>query len=109
MAQLFLDGLPPVDLETLSADSTCMICLNVYGTKTAEDDAVEMAVRLPCDHEVGAGCIRTWLSPDEEARNSCPACRMRFFPAQPRPHMEHGAVEESGTEDEEDDWHGPRG
>ncbi len=108
MAQIFLDGLPQVTLEGLTAESKCMICLNEYGTEI-EEDSVENAVRLPCGHDVGAKCIQTWLSPDKEARNSCPACRMTFFPAQPRPYMEHSEIEEVGEEDEEDDWHGSRG
>lgn len=84
-----------------------MICLDRYDTETDEGDAVETVVRLPCGHDVGAECIRTWLSPDREARNSCPACRMAFFPALPRPYMEHGTIEDA--QDEEDDWHGARG
>lgn len=88
-----------------------MICLNVYGTEIEEGGTDETAVYLPCGHNVGAECIRTWLSPDREARNSCPACRMTFFPAQPRPYMEYGTLEEEQEEeedDDDDDWHGPR-
>ena len=108
MAQIFLDGLPRVTLKDLPAESKCMICLNDYDNKTEEESA-ENAIRLPCGHDVGAECIRTWLSPDREAKNSCPACRMIFFPARPRPYMEHGEIEGVGEEDEEDDWHGGRG
>ena len=86
-----------------------MICLAVYGTETKEDGALEIAVRLPCGHDVGARCIWTWLCPDKEARNSCPACRMAFFPAQPRPYLEHEVFGVEGRdEEEEDDWHGFR-
>ena len=111
MAQIFLDGLPQVNFETLPSKSRCMICLEVYGTNLEHDGAVEVVVCLPCGHHVGAQCIRIWLSPNEEARNSCPACRRAFFPAQPRPYMEHGTIEqeEDDLEDEEDDWHGPSG
>lgn len=80
-----------------------MICREVYGTETEEEGAVETAIRLPCGHDCGAGCIRTCLSPDKEARNTCPACRRTFFPAQPRPYLEHGLF------DEDDDWHAARG
>ena len=88
-----------------------MICLNEYGTEIEEGGTDETAVYLPCGHDVGAECIRTWLSPDREARNSCPACRMTFFPAQPRPYMEYGTIEDEEEEEEDDsqdDWHGPR-
>ena len=111
MAQQFLDGLPKVNTEDLPAESSCMICRELYGTSTeaAEDGAAESAVRLPCGHDIGAECIRKWLSDDKEARNSCPACRMTFFPAQPRPYLEHGIYDENEEEDEDDDWHGARG
>lgn len=89
-----------------------MICLITYGTESKDDGAVEAAVRLPCGHDVGAECIRTWLSPDKEAKNSCPACRMSFFPAQPQLYREHGLHEDISDEiddDDEnedgDDWH----
>ena len=109
MAEMFLSGLPEIDLEHPLDERKCMICLAVYGTETEEDGVVETAVRLPCGHDIGARCIRTWLSPDKEARNSCPACRMTFFPAEPRPYLEHGVFrEEGGDEEEEDDWHGFR-
>ena len=94
MAEVFLRGLPELEVQHLPDESRCMICLNSYGAETKDDGAVEAAVRLPCGHDVGAECIRTWLSPDKEAKNSCPACRMSFFPAQPRPYMEHGVFED---------------
>ena len=94
MAELFLDRLPQVDLGELPDESKCMICLAVYYTETEEDGTMEIAVRLPCGHDVGDECIRIWLSPDKEGRNSCPACRMTFFPGQPRPYMEHEMFEE---------------
>ena len=108
MAQKFLEGLPKVNTEDLPKGSGCMICQEAYSTRIEEDGTMESAVRLPCGHDIGVDCIRTWLSLEKEAKNSCPACRMRFFPAQPRPYMEHRAfVDLEG--DEEDNWHGPRG
>lgn len=80
-----------------------MICLATYGVDAKDDGAMEAVVRLPCGHQVGAECIRTWLSPDKAARNSCPACRMTFFPAQPRPYMEHEVFEDSSDEGEDED------
>lgn len=111
MAQQFLDGLPKANIEDLPGDSSCMICQDVYGTEPEEDGTVESAVRLPCGHDIGADCIRTWLSAEKEAKTHAQHCRVRFFPAQPRPYMEHGAFEEEEEEedDEEDDWHGARG
>ena len=50
---------------------------------------VEWEIRLPCGHSVGSSCIVTWLRDN----NSCPACRKTFFPAQPRPYLEHGIFE----------------
>lgn len=112
MAQQFLDGLPKLNSEDLAAESSCMICLEAYGNETEGKGTMEDAVRLPCGHDVGAACIRIWLSLEKEVKNSCPACRMIFYPAQPRPYMEHGAFEEEVEEEEEeedDDWHGARG
>lgn len=119
MAEIFLAGLLHVDQEKLAAESYCMICQNMYSTQTEDSGAFEPVVRLPCGHHFGADCIRTWLSPNGESRNSCPACRMTFFPGQPRPYMEHGAIEEDedegqGQDDDdsdhrEDDWHGAHG
>lgn len=111
MAQQFLDGLPEISAKDLPAGSSCMICRDMYGTKTEEGGGNEPAICLSCGHDVGAECIRTWLSPDIEARNSCPACRRTFFPAQPRPYMDYGTIEEEQDEEDdndEDDWHGPR-
>lgn len=109
MAQQFLDGLPKLNPGDLTAESSCIICRELYNTEAAEDGAAESAVRLPCGHDIGAACIRKWLSDDKEARNSCPACRMTFFPAQPRPYLEHGVFNADEDEDEDDDWHGARG
>lgn len=108
MAEIFLSELPEISLEHLLDESKCMICLTAYSTETKEDATVETAARLPCGHHVGASCIRTWLSPDKEGRNSCPACRMTFFPAQPRPYLEHELFGMEGRDMEEDDRHGFR-
>ena len=100
MTQQFLDGLPKVALGELPPDSTCMICLDAYGTQTPDNgDITEFPVRLPCEHHVGSECISIWLSPDKRAQNSCPYCRAKFFPAQPRPYMEHDLIEDEGESD----------
>ncbi|KAL9066128.1 MAG: hypothetical protein Q9161_007786 [Pseudevernia consocians] len=104
MTQKFLDGLTKVPLGELPPDSTCMICLDAYGTQSpCNGDITEGPVRLPCKHLVGSECISIWLSPDETAQNSCPYCRATFFPAQPRPYMEHDLMED----DEEPDRPAP--
>ena len=93
MAQQFLDTL--LETRNLPSDSTCMICLEVYGAKLPNGTA-ETAVLLPCGHHVGAECISTWLS--KNGGNSCPKCKARFFAATSRPYMEHGLM----NEDEDD-------
>ena len=52
-------------------------------------------MRLPCNHTVGSACIAIWL----KTNNTCPVCRHEFFPAQPRPFLEHGIMD--GQEDDE--------
>ena len=86
MARQFLEKLPKIPLGELPTDSTCMICLDAYGTESLEKGNIaEGPVRLPCGHHVGAECISIWLSPDKTAQNSCPYCRARFFAAQSDP------------------------
>lgn len=47
---------------------------------------------MPCKHTFGSRCITKWLDPMDNAKNSCPLCRFSFFPAQPRPYLEHGVM-----------------
>ena len=51
-----------------------MVCRLEYEYGT---DSIDVAVRLPCKHDVGLECISKWLSQD--SRNSCPMCRRVFF------------------------------
>ena len=75
----FLRGLPRVPTAERPSD-TCMICLRQYGVSESNDDVAEVAVRLPCDHVMGLGCITTWLTPAGGGRNnSCPYCRHKLF------------------------------
>lgn len=76
--------------NSIQSDSTqpCCICLQNFGTMSSETGVVEYGVRLPCSHYVGSSCIATWLS----SNNTCPVCRHIFFPAQPRPYLEHGII-----------------
>ncbi len=87
MAQDFLEGLAKLSVYELPTDSMCMICLNAYSTQSLDNN--DDPVRIPCNYHVGFECISIWLSPDKTAQNTCPYCRARFFPAQPRPYMEH--------------------
>lgn len=84
----FLDDLEPVNIADMEPESrTCDIC--------AEDfTGSHRALRLPCNHIFGEGCIKKWLTPFSrcvpvaqerprpEGANSCPNCRREFFPEQ---------------------------
>ena len=96
MAEAFLDGLLQTTNITQSDDQNCVICLQETGKISRETGYVELLVRLPCTHLVGSGCISRWLTEN----NSCPICRREFFPAQPRPYLEHGVMDGQGDEDE---------
>ena len=78
-----------VKVDELEAP-TCMICLEPYGTLDSSTGATELQVRLSCGHLVGSVCIATWL----QDKNSCPYCRAAFFPAQPRPYLEDGIIDD---------------
>ena len=83
MAEQFLNQL----LETqdqVSSDEKhvqCSICLETCGEMVPETGDFERAVRLPCQHIVGSGCISQWL----QTNNTCPMCRRVFFPAESDP------------------------
>lgn len=81
-------------------EERCSICLEEYGTLSRETGTIEVEIRLPCKHTIGSACIATWL----KTNNTCPVCRNEFFPAQPRPYLEHGIMDDE--EDEDVDWEG---
>ena len=86
MAEAFLSQLLTADNRVESeAKARCSVCLQTYGTLT-QTGAIECEVRLPCNHRLGSMCAFTWL----KTNNTCPFCRRDFFPAQPRPYLEHG-------------------
>ena len=87
MSQEFLNNL--LSTPENRVQTKCMICLENYNTLNTLTGIVEWEIRLPCGHSVGSACIVTWL----KANNSCPACRETFFPAQPRPYLEHGIID----------------
>ena len=92
MSQQFLNQLLRIE-NTVQVDEheapTCMICLESYGTLNPSTGAVELQVRLPCNHLVGTVCIGTWL----EDHNSCPACRAILFPAPSRSNFEREIID----------------
>ena len=80
-ADEFLRQLPQVPKDELSSD-ICMICLHPYGSTGSDEELSEVAVRLPCDHVMGLGCISTWLSQEHgERKRTCPYCRRKLFNA----------------------------
>ena len=80
-------------------EERCSICLEEYGTLSRETGTIEVEMRLPCNHCIGSACIAIWL----KDHNSCPICRRKFFPAQPRPYLEHGIMEDDEEEEEDED------
>ena len=98
MAQKFLDGLLKIENTVPKGeygDERCCICLGDYGMLDSTTGFVELPIRLPgCKHLVGTACITKWFG----EHNSCPACRKTFFPAQPRPYLEHGIFDEEEPE-----------
>lgn len=98
MAEAFLYDLLQMHNSVYIEDERCSICLEEYGTLSRETGTMEVEMRLPCNHTVGSACIAVWLKDN----NSCPMCRREFFPAQPRPYLEHGIMDGQADEDFED-------
>ncbi|CAD6580019.1 MAG: transcription initiation factor IIB [Alectoria sarmentosa] len=99
MAAAFLGLLLRVENSVQpNSGERCIICFTAYGTLCNETGVVEWEIRLPCNHTVGSSCIATWLGPTGAANNSCPVCRFVFFPAQPRPYLEHGVIDGDQTD-----------
>lgn len=108
MSELFLADILKIE-NSVKSDSSqpCCICLQDFGTLTSNTGVIECGVRLPCSHCVGSSCIATWLG----SNNTCPVCRHVFFPAQPRPYLEHGITADEvphrpGPEHFREVWHG---
>ena len=66
---------------------------------SSETGIIECSIRLPCNHLVGSHCLATWF----HHNNSCPICRREFFPATPRPPLEHETAQGDGDGDDDDD------
>ena len=89
MSAAFLADILKIENSILwDSGQPCCICLENFGTMSSETGVVEYGVRLLCSHYVGSSCIATWL----RSNNTCPVCRHAFFPAQPRPYLEHGII-----------------
>ena len=89
MIEEFLKNLPRIEASELANDSRCIICHHEYSLANSDDattiEEAEEAVRLPCGHRAGRKCILTWLQ--QNKKDSCPICRMRFFLAVPWPQL----------------------
>ena len=97
MAEAFLHELLQMKNSVHNTEERCSICLEEYGSLCRETGTVEIEIRLPCPHTVGSACIAIWL----KTNNTCPICRHEFFPAQPRPYLEHGIMDQEYEEDED--------
>ncbi len=91
MSREFLASILKME-NSVGSDSRqpCCICLQDFGSLSSETGVIECGIRLSCSHHVGSSCIATWL----RSNNTCPVCRHVFFPAQPRPYLEHGIIED---------------
>ena len=100
MAEDFLRELLQVQNRVQSdEEQKCVICMEDCGTMNQETGLLELAIRLPfCSHIVGSGCIAERL----HLNNTCPLCRYTFFPAQPRPWLEHEIIEDQTDLSESD-------
>ena len=96
MAEAFLRQLLRVENSVQEqpngSGQCCIICYTEYGTLCEETGTMEVEIRLPCKHKVGSRCIAKWLDSTGNAKNQCPVCRYVFFPAEPRPYLEHGII-----------------
>ena len=95
MAEAFLYELLQMHNSVHTPEERCSICLEEYGTLSRETGTIEVEIRLPCKHTIGSACIAIWL----KTNNTCPICRHEFFPAQPRPYLEHGIMDDEEDED----------
>lgn len=97
MAAEFLYELLQLQNSVDHPNERCGICLEEYGTLSRETGTIEIEIRLPCSHTIGSACVVTWL----KTNNTCPICRHEFFPAQPRPYLEHGIIDDEDDDEQE--------
>ena len=94
MPKDFLTQLPEAHNLTDNNDDKCPVCLAKYrprnpppargmierlastlfvrGNPEAIETEFEVAVRLPCQHVLGAKCMKRWVSPIEGGQTTCP-------------------------------------
>ena len=79
----FIAGLSRVAVETLAQDDReCGICRGVYGEDICTGGEIESAVRLPCSHVLGEGCLAKLLlkkSCGGTGHSICPFCRTQVY------------------------------
>lgn len=78
---------PKVPKDDLN-DTACAICHEEYEIPVHE--LIEYAVRLPCNHVFGSGCIAKWLTD----HGTCPLCRKHIT----------GFHDEEEEADDDDGW-----
>ena len=59
-----------IETEVLEEEE-CSICKDPYNSA----DAHEIAVTLPCGHQVGHECLHQWVNTDQANHGKCPHCR----------------------------------
>ena len=72
----FVAGLPrvrPQDLSNGRYDQECVVCNTTFGPSTQD------VVRLPCQHQFCADCLRHWCHENEADKTTCPTCRQELF------------------------------
>ena len=79
----FVAGLPRVAVETLAEDDReCGICKGIYNEDVGTGGEIERAVRLPCSHVLGVGCLAELILERNcggMGDNRCPICRTHLY------------------------------
>lgn len=71
----FIRSLPHIQRNQLPQEQDCFICFHPYNTHSSDSPAV----RLCCDHIVGAECLFEWL----KDQGFCPHCYIEVFSTVP--------------------------
>ena len=79
----FIARLSNVAIDTLAEDDrVCGICRGIYNEDVGIGGEIERAVRLPCSHVLGAGCLTELLLKKEcggMGHYRCPLCRTLVY------------------------------
>ena len=86
---MFLDGLSQCPIGAIpDEESNCTLCsedFKIGGSSSDKidffrEDKPEVPVMLRCcNNPIGSTCLRKWLNPFGEVKNSCPYCRKELF------------------------------